>query len=760
MKREASEGSRTTGMDPKGIMLITGLVMGLLVILAGKLSWIQVKGAIAGKPNRHVGARQWQIEKPRGDILDAKGRLLATSLFVFDVELNCRANRDFPEELAFVLQDILAPVLDRKALVRIKGLFRIATKPRTDLKKRAADEGATADEIAKFGKQKKRYVWTTPVFAGLRDGALLERLKELGRKPVYEIVAGRRATELSAQERAVLQRDFSFTLEFKARWKRYYPLGRAACHVIGIAGAGGASGLEASPVLASEGTLSLPVNLGTRYMYMSKGVAKKGGAKSSRRTMGYYAGGKTALPLPHELVRAKIVTSLDSDCQETAWRLLCDAAAKVREHYGAKVRAHTVDKIDIDWGVLLMLDLTSGELLALTGLPDFDPNHPKKGDTFVSVIHENLFVPGSVIKPLLLATALERGDVRPGQKIRCESDEGGKIWRFGPRTITDDHHIGTVTIEELLVRSSNIGATRVGLIGGPELHRDMIERFSLGHAPRLGLPLPRALNKASGRREIIEGVLPSPESLERGTREFRLYRYWVGPSLSFGYSMNIYPLNFANAFASLATGREFSIRLLRSVAEPLRPPIEIAAAGPGRRILSDATIDWLRSTLTRVISDEKGTGWRIAGPEVNGVLAGKTGTSIWHPNPKNKITRKRGNTASFIAFAPADRPRYLAMAVLARTGGRAFYGGQFAAPPVKELLLYMLHRDERRLRAAADQRYCQGAQRFRQGRSAVSPRAQRAVVDDRAGRRRRKAVYEHDRGATGASGARAGAGQP
>jgi cell division protein FtsI/penicillin-binding protein 2 len=144
------------------------------------------------------------------------------------------------------------------------------------------------------------------------------------------------------------------------------------------------------------------------------------------------------------------------------------------------------------------------------------------------------------------------------------------------------------------------------------------------------------------------------------------------------------------------TGREVRFRLVAAVQEPGQPEVAVPPFA-GRRIVSDATVLWMRQTLARVVTDPPGTAHRhISGPGVDGVIGGKTGTSFVS-TPQGRVS-----TASFVGFAPVHSPRWLAMAVLQKDNVHSYYGGQFAAPIVRDLLLHVMRRIELRERAAAD----------------------------------------------------------
>lgn len=660
------------------------MVLVVLFVAAARLVQIHLRHGVQAHETR-LGMSGLEIEDPRARLLDRNGKALAESLFVYDIQIECWANRSFPREVADAFVAVVEKHRDLSAKDRARLLDRF-TKPHAAKDLEANPQGDVRS------KGRNRYYWIRPVFKGLQDPGLIADLQAFRKVTTIQILEEAWGRKLSSKERALCRRDWRFDLDFVPRWKRFYPLGPCASSITGILSKSSRAvviegkkvlqevehnyGLEKQPMLAS---------LGESRIRFRKGLVGRG----SRKRAYVFALGAQSMELPGQIGVRSLVTTIDHELQEFAYEALVRASKAVEEHYSDTRLARTVDKPGIDWAVCYVIDLESGDLLAATGLPSYDPNHFRPGDSLLASTHQRLFAPGSIIKPLLVALAMERGVVRPGQILACQGEDGGRVWRYGRRTITDDHPVGTVPLEQLLAQSSNIGAVKVGILGGPALHRDLLALLDQGRAPRVGLPLqryPARYRIASLRGQVVEGSVPSDKELTD-----RQYKYYTGPSLSFGYQINLYPLGFAEAFATLATGREFKVRLLDRLITETGDVRYFPQAGPGKRVFRESTVRWVRETLQKVITAERGTARHIAGPGVSGILAGKTGTSVTRAGLG---TRKRENTASFIGFWPAQEPRYLAMVSIRRTGGRAFYGGVFAAPPVRDCLLYLQHRKE------------------------------------------------------------------
>ncbi|MDP6423150.1 MAG: penicillin-binding transpeptidase domain-containing protein [Planctomycetota bacterium] len=618
------------------------VALGLVALLViGLARVLDVHASKRYRPKHgELGQRSRTVWGPRGDILDRAGRPLATSVLSYDVEVECYANEAFPPSLVVDVCGALerAGRLSPRERQRIQGIFEL---PQRDRRHDLWEDGRSS-------QGPWRWFWKRPLAKGVQSAAVLRDLEKLGKKRI---------------------RGHRFRILLKEAWKRVYPLGRGASHVVGMVakdekGRTVTSGLEAMPVLAARGRLRQTIR------------------RSARGT--HYANGLGPLALVSSVERARVVTTIDRTCQETAAALIDAAVSEA----GAK------------WGVLTLIDLESGEVLALAGAPNFAPEFRKKGDNYWPMTHWARFEPGSAIKPLVVGLALDLGLVRAGQMIKCRGDSGGRRWRMrhgrAARVITDDHLVGDVSLERLMIESSNIGAVRVGTLGGREFHSKMLRLFRLRELPCVGLPLPESRVDGGGV-ELQAFRVPSEQTLE--SRQYTLY---TGPSLSFGYELSVDTLAFTRAHAMAITGRDFELRLVRELRPAEKPAVRLPVAGPGKRILSESTVRWLRETLARVVTDPKGTARFISSPDTDGVIGGKTGTSV-------RTTGGRVSNAIFVGFSPVERPRWLSLAVVQKAGTVNFYGGKFAAPAVRDLLSCVRRSDGRKRLSEADAGYLRAA---------------------------------------------------
>lgn len=296
----------------------------------------------------------------------------------------------------------------------------------------------------------------------------------------------------------------------------------------------------------------------------------------------------------------------------------------------------------------LVLDLRTGELLALVSLPDFDPNgaagaRPEQRKNRCTGGSYEL---GSLFKVLSHAAALDSGRVRVGQ--RFEIPPALKIGRYRIRDVHAARR--PYTVAEIFSHSSNIGTVLMTFAaGGAEPLRAMLGRLGLFERPPV---------------ELLEVARP------------QVQRAWpdvVTATVSFGHGIAVSPLRFAEAVASLAgDGTLVRATLLERPAG--------APATPGPRVASRRTVEDLRFMLWLTVAD--GTAKKAAVPGY--LVGGKTGTA----DKAGRGGYRRGAVlASFVGVFPLDDPRYVVLAVLdeprasAASGGTR-YGGQIAAPVV------------------------------------------------------------------------------
>ena len=310
-------------------------------------------------------------------------------------------------------------------------------------------------------------------------------------------------------------------------------------------------------------------------------------------------------------------------------------------------------------GVALVMVPDSGEVLALASYPRFNPNNLR--ETTVSERTNRavnaVFEPGSTMKMVTVAAALEESLIKRGTVLDCE--EGS--WKVGNTEIHDaQHRYGALDITQIIQKSSNICAAKIGFrLGRRRLHT-WLRRFGFGQ--RSGVELPGELR----------GLIRPPAKWSD-----------IGlANISFGQGISATPLQILQAAAVLANkGIRVPPRLVRAIVSPDGQRIE-APRAPAERVLSEPTARAVSHMMTSV-AEAGGTAVEAAIPGFR--VAGKTGTAQ-KIDPVTRAYSHELHVSSFVGFAPADHPELVALVLLDEPQG-SVYGGEVAAPAWRKLMV-------------------------------------------------------------------------
>ena len=313
--------------------------------------------------------------------------------------------------------------------------------------------------------------------------------------------------------------------------------------------------------------------------------------------------------------------------------------------YAAEVALdRAVDKYRAKSGTCLVVEVESGEILAWAQAPLFNPNAYQVSSPRVwrNRLAVDEFEPGSTLKPVMVASALEHNVVDARSIYFCENGN----WRYKGRTVKDTHEYAWLSVSRIIRYSSNIGAGKIGLDLGEKRYYDTLHSLGLGQKTGLNLPAENS------------GILRTPG-------------HWNEVDLvsaSFGQGIAVTGLQLAQAYLSLCCKGVW--RPLRLIQDPIqnRPP--------ARRVFSSTTAHQVLHMLHDVVQEDgTGTQARIQGVRVGG----KTGTAQ-KASPDGGYGHKY--IASFVGIFPALQPRYLVVAVVDEPGPQ-HYGGIVAAPVVR-----------------------------------------------------------------------------
>ena len=305
-------------------------------------------------------------------------------------------------------------------------------------------------------------------------------------------------------------------------------------------------------------------------------------------------------------------------------------------------------------GMAMVVHVPTGEILAMANYPFFNPNVGRGISPRIARNHAALdvFEPGSTMKPLVVAAALQEHTVRPDTKFNCEN---GKF-SLANRVIKDSHPSGTLPVNMIVRVSSNIGAAKIGLqLGAPKLHA-YFEKLGFGRPT--GLPI-------SGEAKGLLRPLKAWSPLDLATA-------------SFGQGIAVTPAQLAQAFLILANDGMY--KPLTLIADP---PGTQPERQPYRVFDADVT-HTVQQMMREVVHEDHGTGRsaQIAGLEIGG----KTGTAQKAGGGGGYGNKYLG---SFVAFVPAIHPEYIVL-VMIDEPKTSHYGGVVAAPAVRDVTLRML----------------------------------------------------------------------
>lgn len=391
----------------------------------------------------------------------------------------------------------------------------------------------------------------------------------------------------------------------KREYKRYYPAGEVAAHVIGFTNVDdrGQEGLE----LSYDGWLQ------------GKPGAKRVLKDRTGRVIKDLGIEKAAVP------GNDLQLTLDMRLQYLAYREL-----------KAAVEAHQALS-----GTVVMLDVNSGEVLAMVNQPSYNPNNRQslKSSSLRNRAITDVFEPGSTMKVAILAAAIESKKY----DLHTPIDTHPGYMRVGRKTIRDHHNYGMLDLMGVMAKSSNIGTSKIALDLSGEVLWEMCHRLGLGQGTGIGFP-----------GESI-GYLP----------ESRNWKPMQVAIMSYGYGLSVTPLQLAQAYMILGNG---GYKHELSLIKRGRPAVA------AQQVLSEETSAAMRQLMRSVVI-EGGTGTRAAVPLYD--VGGKTGTV--HRIGANGYDRTQYK-ALFSGIAPLNKPEIAVVVVIDSPSGDAYYGGEVAAP--------------------------------------------------------------------------------
>ncbi|MGE4240929.1 MAG: peptidoglycan D,D-transpeptidase FtsI family protein [Ramlibacter sp.] len=390
----------------------------------------------------------------------------------------------------------------------------------------------------------------------------------------------------------------------RKEYKRQYPEGEAAAHVVGFTNVEdrGQEGVE---------------------LAFDKDLAGRAG---SRRVIKDRLGrivegvGETQPPVDgHDLQ-----LSIDSKVQFFAYQKLRDA---VMEH-----RAKA--------GSVVVLDVETGEVLALANYPSYVPNRRQNltGAQLRNRALTDTFEPGSTMKPFIAALALDKGMVRPDTQIQTAP---GRL-TIGGSTIGDAHAYGLLTVEQIIQKSSNVGTVKMAMQMQPREMWDLYTQVGFGQRPQLPFP------------GIVSGKLRPPKT----------WRPIEQATMSYGYGLSASMFQLARAYSVFARDGELvPVTLLKT-----------QGTAAGVRVLQPQTAKSVRHML-HLATQAGGTAPKAQAMGYS--VGGKTGTAHKQEGKGYADKKYRG---FFVGLAPVEKPRIVVAVMIDEPSAGRYFGGDVAAP--------------------------------------------------------------------------------
>jgi cell division protein FtsI (penicillin-binding protein 3) len=387
-------------------------------------------------------------------------------------------------------------------------------------------------------------------------------------------------------------------------YRRYYPGGEITAHVLGFTGVDdrGQEGVE----LAHEATLA----------------GKAGSRRVIKDRLGQIVEDVESIRGAQPGVDLQL--AIDGKLQSLAYGALKGAVEASRAKAGG----------------IIAVDVRSGEILALANVPSFNPNNRAKltGAQLRNRVITDLFEPGSTLKPFTIALALESGKVGASTRIPTAP---GTLTMAG-YTIRDVHPAASLSISQIVQKSSNVGSAKIALALSRESMWDLFHRVGFGTSPSLGFP-----GAAAGKLHPYKTWKP----VEQAT-------------MAYGHGISVSLVQLARAYTMFARDGELVPLSL----------VKTGGVAGGEKVVSTETARAVRAMLELAVQPggtaprARISGWRVAG---------KTGTAHKLDNGAYAPDRY---IASFVGFAPVSDPRLVIAVMIDEPAAGKHYGGTSAAP--------------------------------------------------------------------------------
>jgi cell division protein FtsI (penicillin-binding protein 3) len=393
-------------------------------------------------------------------------------------------------------------------------------------------------------------------------------------------------------------------IDTRKEYKRFYPQGEVMTHMVGFTNVEDAG--QESMELAQQKTL----------------VGVPGSRRVIKDRLGRIVEDVGLSREPHD--GKDLTLSVDSKLQYIAFTNIKNAVEKFKATAGAAV----------------VLDVHTGEVLALANYPTYNPNDRRMltGEQLRNRVITDTFEPGSTLKPMTIALALDTKRVTPNTLFDTAP---GRIV-IGDHTIRDSHAHGLLTVSQIIQKSSNVGTTKIAMQLPAQEMWEMFTKVGFGQAPRFGFP-----GAVAGR-----------------VRPYKAWRPVEQANMSFGHGLSVSLLQLARSYMIFARNGDIIPLSFQKVKE----------MPAGQQVIKPETAAKVRTMLESVVSPE-GTASQaqVAGYRVGG----KTGTAQKLINGRYSNTHYLG---SFVGIAPMSNPRFIIAVMVDDPRTAVHTGGGVAAP--------------------------------------------------------------------------------
>ncbi|MCA1857076.1 penicillin-binding protein 2 [Massilia oculi] len=425
--------------------------------------------------------------------------------------------------------------------------------------------------------------------------------------PKRSYVYLKRQVEMSAVEK--IEKLKIDGIDTRKEYKRYYPQGEVMTHMVGFTNVED-KGQEGMELFHQKSLNGVP-----------------GSRRVIRDRLGHIAEDLGMFREPHE--GKDLTLSVDSKLQYIAFTSVKNA----------------VEKFNAQAGGAVVLDVHTGEVLAMANYPTYNPNDRSKltGAQLRNRVITDTFEPGSTLKPVTVALGLEKKKITPDTVF---DTSGGRIV-VGGRPIRDMHPKDALTVSGIIQKSSNVGTVKIAQLLEPKDMWELYTKLGYGQAPRFGFP-----GAVAGR-----------------VRPWKSWKPIEYANMSFGHGLSVSLLQLARSYMVFARdGDIIPLSFLKVTEEPV-----------GQQVISPATAAKVRTMLESVVEPGgTATRARVAGYRVGG----KTGTAEKIVNGRYS---KTDNIGYFVGIAPMSRPRFVIAVMIDNPRGALRTGGSVAAPTAADL---------------------------------------------------------------------------